>query len=143
MKATSAIVCGLVSAVALSCAIAPVKVASGDQCFRCRRLITDPRVAAETIGRSGLVSKFKGPGCMATYLATHPPVGDALFVTDFTSGKMIAPERARFVPVVVNPDTGERDFVAYLDAREADAAALDFKTAATNWQGVLDFGRTQ
>src|SRR5436190_293936 len=139
MRPFSVIACAAVSMAAIACSsLQPVKIAAGDQCFRCRRVIVDTRMAAETIGRSGgLVSKFKAPGCMATYLANHPPGDDAVFVTDFTTGKMIPPERARFVPMIVNRDTGERDFYAYLDPREADAAALEFRSSATDWQGVL------
>ena len=144
MKPTSVIACAAISMLAISCgSMRPVKISQGDQCFRCRRTITDTRLAAETLGRSGLVSKFKAPGCMATYLAKNPPGGDAVFVTDYTSGKMIAPDRARYVQIIVNPDTGERDFRAYLDSREADAAALEYRSTVTSWQGVLDFGRTQ
>ena len=144
MRTTHVIVACAAALFAASCtSIRPVTVADGDQCFRCRRTITNVRVAAETVGPSGLVSKFKGPGCMATYLSTHPLAGEAVFVTDFTSGKMIPPERARFVEVLTNPDTGENDLRAYLDGREADAAALEERSAATDWKGVLDFGRTQ
>ena len=144
MTPTSVFACAALSILAISCSsMKPVKIAQGDQCFRCRRAITDTHLAAETLGRSGLVSKFKAPGCLATYLAKNPPGDDAIFVTDYTTGKMIAPERARYVPIVINRDTGERDFRAYLDSREADAAALEYQTTTTNWQAVLDFGRTQ
>ena len=143
MKPASVIACA-VSILAVACtSVSPVKIADGDQCFRCRRVITDARLGAETLGSSGLVSKFKAPGCMAKYLASHPPGNDSIWVTDYTSGKMIPPQRARFVPVIVNRDTGERDFRAYLDAQQAEVAAMDFHTMPTDWNGVLEFGRTQ
>ena len=143
MRGNSLIACAAASLMAIACSARPVKIAAGDQCFRCRRIIADTRLAAETLGGSGLVSKFKAPGCMATYLAKNPPGKDALFVTDYTTGKMIPPERARFVELTVNRDTGERDFRAYLDSREADAAAMELHSTTTGWQGVLDFGRAQ
>jgi len=144
MKSPIVIACAALSTLVIACAGAgPVKIAAGDQCFRCRRIIVDERLGAETLGSSGLVSKFKAPGCMATYLAAHPPGSDSIWVTDYTTGKMIAPARAKFVPVTVNADTGERDFRAYLDARQADVAAADLRTTPTNWDGVLEFGRTQ
>ena len=145
MKPTSVIACAALSLLAISCgSVQPVKINMGDQCFRCRRTINDVQIAAETIGKSGLVSKFKGAGCMAKYLARNPlGEGDAAFVTDYVSGNMIAPERARFVKVIVDPNAGEQDFRAYRDSRQADAAALEFKTTTTSWQGVLDFGRSQ
>ena len=144
MRGKSLIACAAASLMAIACSSArPVKIAAGDQCFRCRRIISDTRLAAESLGGSGLVSKFKAPGCMATYLAMNPPGNDALFVTECATGRMIPPERARFVELTVNRDTGERDFRAYLNSREADAAAMELHSTTIGWQGVLDFGRAQ
>src|SRR4051812_31210211 len=78
--------------------VAPVKVTAGDQCYRCRRIISDERVAGELIV-GNFVSKFRAPGCMAKYLVDHPTERGATFVTDYTTGKMIAPDTAFFVPL--------------------------------------------
>ena len=67
--------------------VAPVKVSAGDQCFRCRRTISDERVASEIIS-ANFVSKFRAPGCMAKYLVDHPGDGGTVFVTDYTTGKI-------------------------------------------------------
>src|ERR1051326_6125583 len=89
MRGKSLIACAAASLMAIACSSArPVKIAAGDQCFRGRRIISDTRLAAESLGGSGLVSKFKAPGCMATYLAMNPPGNDALFVTDYATGRM-------------------------------------------------------
>jgi hypothetical protein len=87
---------GVLSVVILtSCSsVAPVKIAMGDQCFRCRRTILNERVATESIDTNGFVSKFRGPGCMAKYIVSHPDQKATLFVTDFTTGKMAAPDAA-------------------------------------------------
>ena len=69
MTRTGFVVLGLATLVVASCTtVAPVRVSAGEQCFRCRRTIVDARLAGETIDSSGFVSKFRAPGCMATYL---------------------------------------------------------------------------
>jgi len=128
---------------AVSCSsFAPVKITAGDQCFRCRRTIADARMAGEVITGS-FVSKFRAPGCMATYLVDHPADANAtMYVTDYPSGKMIAPAAAFFVPVLMNRDTGERDYRAYRLQRDADAAAAELGTASLTWPTVLAKARS-
>jgi hypothetical protein len=121
--------------------VAPVKVTAGDQCFRCRRTIPDERVAAEIISAS-FVSKFRAPGCMAKYVVAHPEDQGTVFVTDYTTGKMIRPEFAYFVPLTVNVDTGERDYRAYRLKTSADLAAADLNTIAIDWNSVLERARS-
>jgi hypothetical protein len=121
--------------------VAPVKVTAGDQCYRCRRIINDERVAGEMIVGS-FVSKFRAPGCMAKYLVDHPTERGTTFVTDYTTGKMIAPERAYFVPLIVNEVTGERDYRAFSDKQVADVTARDLKTTTVNWTSVLERARS-
>lgn len=129
----------LVVSVTACSSVAPVKIEAGDVCFRCRRVISDSRMAAETIDRS-LVSKFKSPYCLAKYVAQHPDDKSVVFVTDYKTGKMISPDRARFVPIV-NRDNGERDYVAYSDRAVADSEAFAKGTRAVAWADVLNDGR--
>lgn len=132
---------GLVSLVALSCsAVAPVRVNAGDQCFRCRRVIGEPRVAGEIVN-GGLTTKYRGPGCLAKYLAAHADETGVLFVTDFTTGKMLRPEKAVYVPVVVDRSTGETDYRAFRLRADADAAAGELKTSPVDWNTVLEQAR--
>lgn len=127
---------GLVSLVALSCSsIAPVRVNAGDQCFRCRRTISDTQVAGEILN-GGLATKFRGPGCLAKYLADHRDETGVIFVTDFTTGRMFLAEQAFYVPVVVDGNTGETDYRAYKTKADAAAAAGALKTAAIDWNSV-------
>jgi hypothetical protein len=119
----------------------PVKVTAGDQCFRCRRTIPDERVASEIIS-ANFVSKFRAPGCMAKYIVDHPADGGTVFVTDYTTGKMIAPEAAYFVPLTVNVNTGERDYRAYRLKTVADLAAADLNTTPVDWTTVLERARS-
>ena len=131
----------LVPILALSCSsISPVRVTAGDQCFRCRRTIVDARVAGEILNGT-LPTKYRGPGCLAKYLAAHPDETGVLFVTDFASGKMIRPAGAAFVPVVVDANTGETDYRAYKENADADAAARELHTAPVGWDTVLERAR--
>jgi hypothetical protein len=50
---------------------------------------------------------------------------------------MISPESAWFIPVLVNRDTGERDYRAYRQETEARAAALDAHEAPVRWNAVI------
>jgi len=121
--------------------VAPVKVTAGDQCFRCRRTIPDERVASEIIS-ANFVEKFRAPGCMAKYVVDHPDDRGSVFVTDYTTGKMIRPELAYFVPLTVNLDTGERDYRAYRLKTIADLVAADLNTTAVDWKTVLERARS-
>ena len=130
---------GLASLALVSCTatIAPVKINAGDQCFRCRRIIADTRLATEQI-QGGLTSKYRAPGCMAKYLVAHPDEGGTLFVTDYATGKMIRPAEAIFVPALLDSLTGESDYRAYKDSADASAPARELATTLGDWQTVLD-----
>lgn len=141
MKIRSVLVIGLIGLSASCTSISPVKVTAGEQCYRCRRTITDERMAGEMIAGT-FVSKFRAPGCMAKYLVEHPTEQGTLFVTDFTTGKMIDPQQAYFVSVIVNENTGERDYRAYRLKNVADLSAQEQKTTAIDWQSVLDRARS-
>jgi hypothetical protein len=133
----------MAAAALTSCSsITPVKVSAGDQCFRCRRAVVDERLAGETIDANGFVAKFRAPGCMAKYLVTHPSETGAEFVTDYATGKMISPDAAFFVPVVLDPNTGERDYRAYRLKPDANVAATGLGSAPVDWKTVLDKART-
>jgi NosL protein len=133
---------GLMTLATVSCSsVSPVKVEAGDRCYRCRRSISDERVAGEAIYGPQFVAKFRGPGCMAKYLVAHPDEKPVLFVTDYASGKMIAPQGAFYVSEVLDRNTGESDYRAYQE--QADAAAFAAETHATlvAWNAVLEQAR--
>lgn len=135
---------GFLSVMVAACSsVAPVKVAAGDQCFRCRRSINNVLVAGESIDSRNFVSKYRGPGCMAKYLVAHPDekAQSTLYVTDYATGKMIAPARAFYVPEVVDRNTGETDYRAYHEKANADAAAAELHATPISWDTVLDQAR--
>ena len=131
----AALTCGV-----LSCtSIRPVKVNAGEQCFRCRRTISDTRLAAERI--TGFVEKFRAPGCMARYVVNNPEEKGPIFVTDYTTGQMVDANVAFFVPIVLDDITGERDYRAYALRADAVTAASDLHTVPIDWNAVLDQAR--
>ena len=119
--------------------VAPVTVEGGEICYRCRRVIADARLAAETVdGR--LVWKFKSTGCVSKYLADHPQDKSAVFVTDYKTGKLVQPDRALFVPTF-NRDNGEQDFIAFTDRSAAAAEAFSRGVKPVDWNAVMSTAR--
>lgn len=142
MKSGALLAIGLFALAAASCtSVTPVKISAGDQCYRCRRAITDERMAGEMINGT-FVSKFRAPGCLAKYLAEHSNETGTLFVTDYTTGKMFDPKDGYFVELVVNENTGERDYRAFRLKNIADLAASELKTTAVDWNTVLEKARS-
>jgi hypothetical protein len=127
----------------LSCSsVRPMAIHDGDQCFRCRRPIVEKAMAAEMLDGNRFASKFRTSGCMAKYLADHPGETGTTFVTDYATGKWVRPDRALFVPVLLNGDTGERDYRVYLQKADADAAAAEFHSVPVDWTTVLEKARS-
>lgn len=127
----------------LSCgSVRPVAVHDGDQCFRCRRPIVEKAMAAELMDGNRFASKFRSSGCMAKYLADHPGETGTMFVTDYVTSKLVRTEGVLFVPVLLNRDTGERDYRAYLQKADADAAAAELHSVPIDWKTVLEKARS-
>lgn len=142
MRNTRCPLLAVLGIVAVSCSsVAPVKIAAGDQCVRCRRLIQDTRFGGELVYKGGLVDKFKAPGCMAKYLATYPATTASVFVTDFSSGEFVNASEAVYVPVLIDRNTGETDYRAYKAKAEAENAARDLHAAPVDWSTVLQRAR--
>jgi hypothetical protein len=138
-----AIACAAVGALlTLSCSsVRPVAIQDGDQCFRCRRPIVEKAMAAELMDDNRFASKFRSSGCMAKYLADHSDETGTTFVTDYVTGKLVRPEGVLFVPVL-NRDTGEGDYRAYLQKADADAAAAELHSMLIDWKTVLEKSRS-
>jgi hypothetical protein len=115
----------VLSAVLTGCAPPrAVNVVAGEACERCRRPILNERLAAEHVGANGFALKFRTIHCMSTWLAKHPMASeDFLYVANFARDGWIRADRASFVRVIVNPNTMERDFIAFADSALAAEAA--------------------
>ena len=121
----------------------PSNIVLGEACARCQRPIDNAKVAAEQVAPNGLGSKFRTVHCMATWIAQQTaPVEGRYWVTDFQKGKWIAAERATYVRVIINPNSMERDFIAFADAAAAAEAARTNQSKAVQWADVLEMGRT-
>jgi hypothetical protein len=114
----------------------PDTIAAGEICYRCHRVITESRLAAEIMDRN-LPTKYKTAGCMARYAASHPDAASRYYVTDFASGGLIEAERAYFVPALINDRTGERDYRAYVSRSSANDAAQVLGTSVVTWTIVV------
>jgi copper chaperone NosL len=117
-----------------------VPIYAGDTCFRCRRVIEDPKIAAEMVDSGGRAFKFRTVGCVAKYLTDHPSevATSKIFVTDYHSGRFISSKVAIFVPTTIGEGNArERDYAAFSAASEARKLADDQLSQPTDWAGVL------
>lgn len=117
----------------------PVQIAAGDVCFNCRRIINEPRVAAEIVDKDGRAYKFRTPSCMAKWLKKNPaekPAG--MFATDYATGRLVKVTAVKFVPTMMG-EGRERtlDYVAYYSDEGATDAAQREKTQPLDWNGVF------
>lgn len=119
-------------------ATSPVVIRSGDVCFHCRRTITDPALAAEVIAESQHAFKFASVGCLTEYLGDHSSERvRAIFVTDYTRGKMLPADDAYFVRMVVEPRTGAKDYAAFRSRENAAVFAREQQSQVVEWEQVL------
>ena len=135
----------VLSAVLTGCAPPKaVNVVAGEACERCRRPINNERIAAEHVGANGFAVKFRTIHCMSTWLARHPAASEGfLYVANYARDGWVRADRASFVRVIVNPNTMERDFIAFADPALAEEAARTNSSAVVEWGDVLELGRTQ
>ncbi len=127
MRMLYAVVLGLT---ALACAsVQPARVEVGDRCLRCRRPVTDVRMAGEIIDSMRAPFPFRSPACLAKYVKDNRGTAfTAIFVTDYKSGRMIPVSDAWFVPTTMTaPDgrTAEPDYFAFRSRGDAEAYKAD------------------
>ena len=117
----------------------PVQIAAGDVCFNCRKMITEPRVAAEIVDNDGRAFKFRTVGCMAKFIKGHPTeTFENMFATDFATGRLVKVSAVTFVPTMMFEGRDRTlDYVAYYAKEGAAAAATREKTTPVDWSGVL------
>jgi hypothetical protein len=117
----------------------PVQISAGDVCFRCRRIINEPRVAAEVIDKDGRAFKFRTAGCMAKFLKANPNEQFAgIFATDYATGRLVKVTAVKFVPTLIGEGRDQApDYVAYYADEGAADAARRANTTPVDWQKVL------
>ena len=122
-----------------SCAgVTPVTVNAGDQCFRCRQIIAQPKLAGEIIDTGGNVLKFRTPACMAQFVSEHQGTAyKAMFVTDYPTGKLVRAHGVTFVRTQIDEKTAARDYVAFKNVNEAVDFAKKAKEPVIDWSGLV------
>lgn len=60
-----------------------------------------------------------------------------MFVTDYTTGRLVNVNRAMFVRAEVDPRTGERDYLAFTSVENAVTVAKNNRASPIDWQAVL------
>jgi len=119
--------------------IQPAQISAGDVCFRCRRIINEPRVAAEVVDSDGRAFKFRTTGCMAKFLKANPNQQFAgIFATDYATGRLVKVTAVQFVPSMIGEGRDQAmDYVAYYAAEGAADAARRANTTPVTWDKVL------
>jgi hypothetical protein len=140
MKTLYAVVIALT---ALACgSVQPARVELGDRCLRCRRPVSDLKLAGEIIDSMRAPFPFRTAGCMAKYVKANSGTPfTAIFVTDFKSGKMIPASDAWFVPATI-PVPGsmstESDYHAFRSRGDAETARTQHEPLLRWAQVVAD-----
>jgi len=132
----------IVAAVAGCASVAPLKLQSGDTCYRCHRVIQDTKLAAEIMDQGERVATsypFRTAGCMAKYLKANPAgKSSTAYVTDYLTGRMLEAGDAWFVPLTLTSADGktvEHDFAAF--GSRADANRFREDVPVKRWAEVL------
>jgi len=134
---TTLLMVGLTMAACTS--VQPIRVAAGDVCTRCLKVISEPRTGAELIDTEGRAFKFRTAGCMAKYLKAHPAEqAGSLFVSDYATGRLVSVSAAKFVPTMMGEGYERKlDYVGYYTAEGAADAARRANSTPVDWQRVL------
>ena len=121
----------------VSCRRNPEPIAEGEICHRCRRVITDTRLAGEIL-TPDIPLKYKAPLCMARYVVSTALSDRArILVADGITGQLIPAERAYYVPIIANEMTREAEYRAYLSRKVAEQAAEELGVRIVRWDSVL------
>ena len=125
----------------VSCQRTPESIAEGEICHRCRRVITEDRLAGEIL-TPDVPLKYKAPLCMARFVVSTPLSDRArILVTDFATGALISADRAWYVPIIVDGYTHEAEYKAYRSRKAAEEAAEDLGTKIVRWDSILAHAR--
>jgi hypothetical protein len=123
--------------VVLACSsLRPVAINTNDVCESCKRVITNPKVAAEIMEPSGLAKKFRTVSCMARYMNQHPTEG-GVFVTDYETGRFLSARSAVFVKAEIDPNTREQAYLAFGDVASAVELGKRSGSSPVDWPGVM------
>ncbi len=117
--------------------VSSVPIRAGDICENCRRPIQNVKVAAELVPPGGLALKFRTVSCLAKYLNHRQDAAGGIFVTDFSTGRLIGPQSAIFVKSEINENTKELDYYAFGSVSSALAFEKEHGGSATDWPSIV------
>lgn len=117
--------------------VKPVAIKAGEVCYRCQRVIEEPKMAVELVDDNGQARKFKNPACLATFLKDNPNEKAHIYVTDYASGELFPVQTALFVRIKLSDgEKVEREFVAFKKLADAKSAAELNASNAVDWAAV-------
>jgi hypothetical protein len=133
----------LLAMLAIGCSsLPPAPIAAGDTCTRCGRVIRETRIAAEIIDSGGRAFKFRTVACLAKHLVEKDPDASVIYVTDYTSGRLVKAKAVTYVPTTITDGTGKTvEYLAYYSTAAARTAAEREKTTPIKWDQVLEEAR--
>jgi hypothetical protein len=138
MRTARSLVIGLALLPLVACSSAtPVAIRAGDVCESCRRPIQNVRIAAEIVPTGRLALKFRTVSCLARYVNQHQGANDAMFVTDYPTGRMIRVQAAIFVKSEIDQNTKELDYFAFNDVPSAVAFGKKVGGTAVDWPAIV------
>jgi nitrous oxide reductase accessory protein NosL len=130
----------LVALLAAGCStVTPLPITAADLCFNCRRPISDPSLAGEVITQTSQALKFKTTACMMRFLKENPDTAKVVYVTDYTTGRLIRATSATFVPfVMVEGYKKTPDYLAFYAPESAAEAARQHNSTPIKWAQVME-----
>lgn len=135
MRRAVPLVVGLFAVLACS-SLRPVAINTNDVCETCKRVITQPKAAAEIMESSGLARKFRTVSCMARYISQHPTEG-GLFVTDYKTGRFLSARSAVYVKAAIDETTREEAYLAFSDVATAVEFGRAKGSSPIDWPAVI------
>ena len=114
----------------------PQPIRAGDVCETCKKQITDVKFAGEVITKQGLVLKFRTPECLAAYTRLNADSVGSKYVTDYQTSRMIRPESATYVRTVLDPNTREMTYAAFLQVGDAAKFAKVQMSSPVDWLAI-------
>lgn len=105
-------------------------VYDGEACAHCRMLISEPRFAAQLVGKDGSVASFDDPGCLLAYQEDRAEAAADLWFHHLREDRWLSGEQVAFEAIDETPmgyglgavDAGSAGALSLSAARERVAA---------------------
>lgn len=140
MRTAVPLVVGLFLLVFVACSsVTPVAIRRGDICEETRQPIQNVKIAAEIVPPGGrLALKFRTVTSMARYLQEHGDTPGTIFVTNYSTGRLIPVETAVFVKGQIDDNTNELGYYAFDSVKAALAFSGKNGEPTTDWPSIRE-----